>query len=202
MHRIKLAKLQRRQLVIVGDGEDLFYCGLHREDKLGSLQKKIILMLVKEPLHGAEIARRLGTWHNAVHVALRKLEEKGLVESYPSPGTNLQGTRIWRRFYALSPRCCFRIVPVKRPTKAKLEAASRQAQTLGIQRQIDGIMIDRMQTGNVRTMSRKGIKLRPNRRRVPATYFLGDPLPAEYRDSAEAEQGREGATEAQSCSYG
>jgi hypothetical protein len=195
MQRIKLAKLQTRLLVIVGNGEGLFYCGLNREDKLGSLQKKIILMLVKEPLHGAEIARRLGTWHNVVHVALRKIEEKGLVESYPSPGTNLQGTRIWRRFYALSPRCCFRIVPVKRPTKAKLEAAAAKAQTLGIQRQIDGITIQRMQTDNVKTMSRKGIKLRPNRRRVPATYFLGDPLPAESGDSAEAEQGKEGAIE-------
>jgi len=50
LQRLRLAKLQKRLLVIVGDGEELFYRGLDGTDKLGCLQKKIILMLVKEPL--------------------------------------------------------------------------------------------------------------------------------------------------------
>lgn len=68
-------------------------------DRLGPLGKQILTMLFREPLTGAEIAKRLHVWHQDVHEALARLRRKGLAESWTVLGENLAGTGIIMRFY-------------------------------------------------------------------------------------------------------
>jgi len=73
----------RRVVIDLKEGV-VYYQRVGRNDRLGSLEKRIVLILVQESLSEAEIARRLGVWHQAVHDSLARLRRKGLVESWTS----------------------------------------------------------------------------------------------------------------------
>ena len=130
-------------LILDRSGQILYYRPGGRGDWLGPLEKRILPLLLEGPLHAGEISRRLGAWHNHVHVALRNLAGKGLVESWTALGENLAATRILRRFYSLNPVRVSIAVPVKAPTKAELQAAKERAQTDAIRRELEGIRLQR-----------------------------------------------------------
>lgn len=139
------------KLILDPLGLTLQYRADGRGDRLGPLEKRIVALLLQGPLHAAEISRRLGVWHNHVHVALRKLLSKGLVESWTALGENLAGMQILRRFYTLNPEKVSIAVPVKRPTESELQQAKERAQTDGIQRELQGIALQRELSPNPET---------------------------------------------------
>ncbi len=126
-------------LILDQSGLILHYRSGGHGDRLGPLEKRLLPLLLKGPLHAAEISRRLGVWHNHIHVAMRKLAMKGLVESWRTFGENLAGTRILRRFYALNPAKVLLAVPVTRPTDEDIQAAKVRAQVDTIQREKEGL---------------------------------------------------------------
>jgi hypothetical protein len=139
MQRLEPKPGQRRLLILDRSGRILHYRPSGRGDWLGPLETQIVTLLMEGPLHAADIARRLGAWHNHVHVALKKLARKDLVESWTGLGENFAGTRILRRFYALSSAKVFVAVPVKAPTQSEIQAAKVRAQTDAIKREKEGI---------------------------------------------------------------
>lgn len=143
MQRLEAKPTAERLLILDQSGLILHYRPDGRGDRLGPLEKRILRLLLQEPLHAAEIARRLQVWHNHVHVAMRKLAKKELVESWTALGENLAGTRILRRFYALNPDKVSIAVPVKTPTDLEIQAAKEQAQSQGIRREKEGLRLQR-----------------------------------------------------------
>jgi len=141
MQRLEPNPGHRRLLILDRSGLILHYRPEGRGDRLGSLEKRILPLLLRGSLHGAEIARRLHVWHN--HVSLEKLARKGLVESWTILGENLAGIRILRRFYALDPARVSIAVPVKRPADGEIQAAKERAQAEAIQREKQGIRLQR-----------------------------------------------------------
>jgi predicted transcriptional regulator len=143
MQRLEPKPAARRLLILDRSGQILDYRPEGPGDRLGPLEKRILSLLLGGPLYGAEISRRLGAWHNNVHVSLGKLSRKGLVESWTALGDNLAGTRILRRFYALSPEKVSVAIPVKTPTRIELQRAKERAQIEGIQRELQGLRLQR-----------------------------------------------------------
>ncbi len=154
MQRLEPKLATRRLLVLDKSGIILHYCPDGRGDRLGPLEKRILPLLLEGPLHGGEIARRLGVWHNHVHVALKKLTRKDVVESWTTLGVNLAGTRILRRFYSLNPAKVSVAFPVKAPTEAELQAAKQRAQTQAIQREKEGIRLQCLSSPNSLTRAK------------------------------------------------
>jgi predicted transcriptional regulator len=135
-------KLRRGRLLILDcQGCILHYRGEGRGDRLGPLARNIITILLHESLTGAEIARRLGVWHNHVHVSLRKLARKSLVRSQVAFGRNLSGTQILRKFYSLNSAKVSIAVPIRSPTKVQLQQAKEKAQAQGLERERRGIAL-------------------------------------------------------------
>ena len=130
--------------VIDLENQEVYYRSIGRRDRLGPLGKKILLMLANEPLAGSEMARRLGAWHQAVYETLKRLEEKGLVESWTVLGENLAGSKVLRRFYALNPEKVAVAVPVPRLTGIQLQRIKEKAQAEALQREREGICLQRM----------------------------------------------------------
>ncbi len=143
MQQLETKPTADRLLIVDRSGLILHYRPDGRGDRLGPLEKRVLAMVLQGPLHAAEIARRLGVWHNHVHVSIRKLAGKGLVESWTAFGVNLAGTRILRRFYALNPDKVFLAVPVPRPTGAEIQAAKERAQVDATEREKEGIRLQR-----------------------------------------------------------
>jgi hypothetical protein len=139
MQRVEAKPTAGRLLILDQSGLILHYRPDGRGDRLGPLEKSILPLLLREPLHAAEIAKRLHVWHNHVHVSLGKLARKGLVESWSALGENIAGTTILRRFYALNPQKVAVAIPVKAPTEAELQAAKQRAQIQAIQREKESI---------------------------------------------------------------
>lgn len=117
----------------------VYYRQVGSSDRLGPLEKRIILILAQESLSEAEIARRLSVWLQAVHRALKNLRRKRLVKSWAALGENLAGTKILRRFYTLNSERVQMTVSVGSPTKIQFQRAKEKAQTEGIRRELEGI---------------------------------------------------------------
>jgi hypothetical protein len=129
-------------------GQILHYHPDGRGDWLGPLEKRILPLLLEGPLHAGEISRRLGAWHNNVHVALGNLAGKGLVQSWTVLGKNLAATRILRRFYALNPAKVSVAFPVKAPTQAEIRSANERVQTQALEREREGLRRQRQLSPN------------------------------------------------------
>lgn len=129
-----------RILILSPAGFILHYRGEGHGDRLGPLAKRILTMLLLEPLTGVELARRIGVRRQTAYKALWRLRRKGLVESRTAVGRNLAGTRILRRFYSLNPEKVSVPHPVAEPTSKQLELARKKAQTEGLRRERDGII--------------------------------------------------------------
>jgi len=127
------------RVVIDLENQEVYYRSIGRGDRLGRLERRILLMLVNEPLSGADLAKKLGVWHQAIHRALKRLREKDLMGSWTGLGENLAGTQILRRFYALNPRKVSIAVPASSPTEIQLQQAEEKAQTEALQREREGI---------------------------------------------------------------
>lgn len=139
-----LEKLRTGFRVIIDlENRSLHYHSIGRGERLGPLEKRILLTLSNGPLIGAEIARKLHIWHQDVYEALKHLRRKGLVESWTAIGENLPGTRILRRFYALNPGKVAVAVPAASPTRIQLQQAKEKAQSLGIRRERKGVRLRR-----------------------------------------------------------
>lgn len=76
MQRLEAKPTQGRLLILDQSGLVLHHSAEGRGDRLGPLEKSILPLLFEEPLHAAEIAKRLRLWHNHVHVSLEKLARK------------------------------------------------------------------------------------------------------------------------------
>ncbi len=139
MQRLEPRPAARRLLILDRSGPILHYRPEGPGDRLGPLEKRILSLLLEGPLHGAEISRRLGAWHNNVHVTLKNLARKELVESWTVFGGTLAGIKVLRRFYALNPTKVSVAFPVKAPSDAEVQAAKERVQTDAIQREKEGI---------------------------------------------------------------
>jgi hypothetical protein len=103
MQPLETKPTQGRLLILEQSGMILHYRPDDHGDRLGPLETRILPSLLQGPLHAAENARRLHVWHNQVHVTMRNLARKGLVESWTALGENLAGMKVLRRFYTLNP---------------------------------------------------------------------------------------------------
>jgi hypothetical protein len=138
-------KWRNRRRVVVDSREGIvYYRPVGRDDRLGPLEKRIILILAQGALSEAEIARKLGAWPQAVHEALKRLRGKDLVKSWPALGENLAGTKVFRRFYFLNSERVQMTVPVGSPTEIELQRARERAQREAIRREREGILLERL----------------------------------------------------------
>ena len=110
-----------------GDVRHVFL-GLGRR-RLGPPEKRILAELLNGPRQGADLARDLEAWHSSVYHALSRLEMKGLVKSAGSPGSNLEGTPIMRRFYTLNPDVVQLATRLPETSQNELKEAAAEAQT-------------------------------------------------------------------------
>jgi biotin operon repressor len=144
----------------------VYYRSQGSRHRLGPLERRILLMLVNEPLSGADLAKKLGVWHQAVYKALKGLRRKGLVESWTGLGENLAGTRIPRRFHALNPGKVAIAVPVRSPTKRELQAAKEAQEAQGVERQREWIRQMRLLSPKPSTRLKALTAPIPRRRRL------------------------------------
>ncbi len=139
MQRLEPKPAAGRLLILDRSGIILHYRPEGPGDRLGPLEKQILSILLEGPLHGAEISRRLGVWHNNVHVALKKLAKKELLKSWMTFGENLARTKVLRRFYSLNPATVSIAVPVKAQMQAEVQSANERVQTQALEREREGI---------------------------------------------------------------
>lgn len=143
MQCVNAKQVAQRLLILDAEGSILYYRGEGHGDRLGPLAKQICIMLFHEALTGAEIARRLNTWHNHVHISLGKLARKGLVNSRVAIGENLAKSKVLRKFYTLNPEKVAIAIPVPSPTIIQLQQAKEKAQTEALERERNGIRLMR-----------------------------------------------------------
>lgn len=130
-----LARWRNGRRAVVDLKENIvYYRPAGRDDRLGPLEKRIILILAQGALSEAEIARKLGAWPQAVHEALKRLRGKDLVKSWPALGENLAGTKVFRRFYVLNSERVQMTVSVGSPTEIQLQRARERTQREAIRR--------------------------------------------------------------------
>ena len=140
-----LARWRNGRRAVVDLKESIvYYRRVGRDDRLGPLEKRIILILAQGALSEAEIARKLGAWPQAVHQAIKRLRGKDLVKSWPVLGENLAGTKVFRRFYVLNSERVQMTVSVGSPTEIQLQGARERAQREAIRREREGIRIQRL----------------------------------------------------------
>jgi len=156
-----------RPLVVLDlRSQEVYYQNSATHRKLGCLEKRILLMLANETLSGAEIAKMLQarhhriyvhplpgggsrfreaqTWHQAVYRALKGLRRKGLVETWTALGEILAESQIMRGFYTLNPEKVMMALPVRSQTRIEFQRAKERAQREAIQREQEGIRIQRL----------------------------------------------------------
>ena len=119
--------------VVLSTSGDVLHVDLgQRKSYLGKLEKKILAELLNGPLQGADVARALRTWNSNVYKALRRLEEKGLVNSTGFAGSTVPGTPVMRRFYTLNAAVTQLAVEIPETSQEELKQAAEDAQARGL----------------------------------------------------------------------